>query len=398
MNRIICFLRGEARIHLTGASPEGCLNRLTQEGIPFWDIARIDELHIDISVLRRDKKRINEAALRSFCTAELISERGLLHLLAPLRKRPVLTLGIPLLIAASFFLQSFVWVVEVEGEETLHEEEILHELESLGIRFGTQAAEINSQKIKMQMLNALPQLSWLAVNRTGGKLTVLVTERESTSSSKQPYATGSLIAASDGIITDYTILEGMRLCSRGDAVRQGQILVSGYEDNGLFLRGVCADGEIYARTWHRGTLVMPSTRLVKRYTGREWTQRTLIVGRKRINLCGNSGIYTDSCDKMIIEERVILPDYEFPLALETAIYREYETVEVERDREEVRQQMEAAWKQLTLSGMVAGQMEKTKSSLLCVDGLYVLQAESTCNEMIARLVPIVEPYKGENNE
>ena len=48
--------------------------------------------------------------------------------------------------------------------------------------------------------------------------------------------------------------------------------------------------------------------------------------------------------------------------------------------------------------MIAGTIEQTEESFLESGGLYVLQVKSTCNEMIARLVPIEEPYKGESNE
>lgn len=398
MNRILRFLRGELRLRLTGASPEDCLNRFAREGVEFWGIRRIDALHMELSVLKKDKKAALRLAERSFCTAEILSEHGLIALLSPLRKRPILAIGMPLAVTLSFFLQSFVWTIEVEGAEQVHEQQILHELEKLGIDFGAYAPDIDSQKTKMQMLNAIPELSWLAVNRTGGKLTVLVTERDFAQTNKPPYPAGSLVAATDGIITDYTILEGMRLCSRGDTVKQGQVLVSGYEDYGLCLRAVCADGEIYAQTWHQGTLVMPETVNVKHYTGRQWTQITLCIGRKRINLYGNSRISTDTCDKMVNRKEIKLSGYALPLTLETATYREYELTAVQTDERSAQEQLTKRWEQLTKEAMVAGKIEETETALLRSGGLYILRADSTCTEMIARLIPIYEPYKGESYE
>ena len=190
----------------------------------------------------------------------------------------------------------------------------------------------------------------------------------------------------------------MRLCKRGDAVKAGQILVSGYEDYGLYLRAVCADAEIYAQTWHNGTVVLPAQRTEKSYTGREWTQISLIVGRKRINLCGNSGIYTGSCDKMIDVKKVTLAGYTFPVTIETVTYREYEEKNVTVDAYAAHNALSEAWQRQTRSAMIAGTIEQTEESFLESGGLYVLQAKSTCNEMIARLVPIEEPYKGESNE
>lgn len=392
MNRMIRFLRGETRLRVTGADPAQCMNQFTRAQIPFWGTAREDELHLSVSVLSRDCTRAEEMALRAYCSVEVVSERGLRCLLRPLKKRPVLAIGAVAAVFLSFFLQSFVWVIAVEGEKTVHEEEIVHALEEIGIQFGAWAPGIDSQLTKMQMLNAVPQLSWLAVNRTGGKLTVPVTERFSTEAEPPSYPAGSLVALRDGLITDYSIHEGMRLCKRGDVVKEGQILVSGYEDYGLYLRAVCADGEIYAQTWHSGAVATPAQRMVKRYTGVEWTQKTLLVGRKRINLCGNSGISVGSCDKMIDIKRVQTPGYSFPLAIETATYREYELIPVEKTAAQANRQTREAWEMLTRMAMVAGQIEKTEESFSRSGEYYVLRAESTCNEMIARLVPIGEPY------
>ena len=398
MNPIIRFLRGEMRVRITGASVERCMNLLSEEKIDFWGICRKDELNVELSMLSKEKRRLPALALRSFCTTEILSERGLIKYLQPLRKRPLLLFGTAFVLMLSFFLQSFVWVIEVEGEERVHEKVILRELEALDIRFGAWASSIDPQLTKARMLNAVPELSWLAVNRTGGKLTVLVTERDVAMSEKPPYQAGSIIAARDGLITDYNILEGMRLCKRGDAVKAGQILVSGYEDYGLYLRAVCADAEIYATTWHAGTVAMPAQHMEKRYTGKEWTQISLLLGRKRINLCGNSGIFTACCDRMINVKKVSIAGYEFPLAIETATYREYEEIPSEVDAAAARQQLSEAWQRLLRADMIAGRAEKTTEHFLQSGDLYVLNAESTCNEMIARLVPIGEPYKGENNE
>ena len=398
MNPVMRFLRGEIRVSITGAYVEGCINQFTQAGIAFWDLHRKDALHVELSMLAKEKKRVEALAVRSFCTAEIKYERGLLRTLRPLRKRPILLLGVAAVVSLSFFLQSFVWVISVDGAERVHEETILRQLEELGIGFGTWAPSVDSQMTKAQMLNRVPELSWLAVNRTGGKLSVLVTERSVASSAKPPYAAGSIVAARDGVITDYSILEGMRLCKRGDVVKEGQILVSGYEDYGLYLRAVCADAEIYAKTWHSGTVVMPVHRVEKSYTGREWTQISLLLGRKRINLCGNSGIYAGSCDKMISVKQITLAGYAFPLTVETVTYREYEEKEVTVDAASAQCALTKAWQRQTRSAMIAGTIEQTEEHFSESSGLYVLRAKSTCNEMIARLVPIEEPYKGENNE
>ena len=397
MYRVIRFLRGYVHLRITGAAPEQCINLLAEKNLRFWGLYREDALHYTLYVYQKDLIAIRRCIMHCFAEVQILRNHGFAQRYGGLRKRPILVFGMLLALAATFFFQKFVWVLDVQGAQTLHEEEILRALEEENIRFGTRGADIDSELTKHRMLLRLPKLSWLAVNRSGGVLHVLVTERSSPTSEQPPYRVANVVAACDGVLTEISVLEGMKLCKVGQTVTAGQLLVSGYEDYGLRVRAVCANAEIYARTWHAGTIVTPDTVLVKAYTGRIWTQKTLIIGRKRINLSGNSGIPLVNCDKMISEKCLPLPGgYELPLRLETAIYREYRLTAQETSRTEAETLLHTAWRQLTKQAMTIGEIQETAATVLHTDGLYVLHAESTCREMIARLVPAEELYKGEN--
>lgn len=131
-------------------------------------------------------------------------------------------------------------------------------LEELGIAPGTLGPSIDSPETRNRMLLRMPELAWLGREplRAGG-CRCCVTERQQPPDTRAPYAVANVVAARDGVLTEVSVTEGMRLCAVGDTVRQGQLLVSGYEDYGLFIRPVCASAEIYARTWHTGTVVTP---------------------------------------------------------------------------------------------------------------------------------------------
>ncbi len=397
MNRISKALHGVSRFRITGAAPQEVLNLLSRANILFWDIVREDELNITLSVSPKDKKSMEGLALRAYCTAEVLWEKSPGMLFRRIKKRPVLLVGLLLSIAACFFLQSFVWVIEVKGTQSLHEKEILRALQEENIGFGTWGKSIDSQEIKLKMLSKLPQISWMAVNRRGGKLTVLLTE--TAEKPQQEYnSPGNLLALREGVITDYNILEGMRLCSRGETVKEGQLLVSGLEDYGLYLKAVTARGEIYAQTWRSGTVVSPITEQKKVYTGQIWEQGSLLLGNKRINLWGNSRISYASCDKMVSMKELSLPGYTFPLTLELVTYREYELMEVPVERAQAEENLASAWEHTVEKEMIAGKIVSTQTSFLASRELYVLYGRSTCNEMIAKWMPLEQIYEGVSYE
>ncbi len=395
--RILRYFIGEAKISFTGASIEVFLNAMSKNRVEFWKLDRVDELHFSLCIAPKDFERTNKLALSSFCNVEGVHKRGLRADLSCLVKRPALLIGMLLAVFFSFYLQSFVLAIEVSGNETVHKEDILRALEVNDIHIGARS-KIDQQITKHQMLGTLPELSWIGVNRSGFLLNVLVTERSFSSTNRPKYPFGNIISAKDATVTKQTVLEGMKLCNVGDSVKKGQTLVSGFEDYGLIMRGVCAEAEIYGQTWYSGIVATPSKITEKRYTGRSWTKYSLIIGRKRIYFFGNSSILGTSCDKMIEEFCLSVPGYEFPVRLEKITYREYEQAEALLDRATAQERLDASWRNHLFSQMIAGTIEETDCTLKQNDRLYTLHCQSTCNEMIGRLVPMEPVFEGEHNE
>lgn len=107
-------------------------------------------------------------ALRCLCTAEVTERSGLRAQFGGLLRRPVLLLGLLAAAAATFVLQEFVWTIEVEGNDRLPAGQIVQALEELGIAPGTWGPSIDSPETRNRMLLRMPELAWLAVNRSGG--------------------------------------------------------------------------------------------------------------------------------------------------------------------------------------------------------------------------------------
>lgn len=394
---LIRYFRGFHRVKLTGACVEGYLNLLAQERIVFWNIERYDELHYGISLYKKDLAQAQTLALRCYCDFQIMSQSAFSQLLRTLVKRPVLVLGMLAAVLITFWMQTTVLAIRIDGNETLHKEEILRALEQLDIHIGA-SADVDQQLTKHRMLNLLPQLSWIGVNRNGFQLNVLLTERSLVSSDRPKYSAGNIISVRDAVITDYTVSEGMRICKVGDTVKKGQILVSGFEDYGLIIKAVCAEAEIYGQTWYDSMVVMPQMQQQKTYTGAQKTEYSLIIGRKRINLSRNSGILDTTCDKMVSVIELSLPNYKFPIRLEKVTWRAYVDSSVQTDADFAQERLQRAWQELTLSQTIAGRMLHSENSFYRSGELYVLRSKSVCREMIARLVPIEPIFEGETNE
>ena len=86
----------------------------------------------------------------------------------------------------------------------------------------------------------------------------------------------------------------------------------------------------------------------------------------------------------------------FHVILETATYREYRLTPRAVQAEKAGARLRGAWLRMTKDSLLAGAVEQTEATMLRADGYYILNAVSTCTEMIARVIPAEELYKGEN--
>ena len=383
------FFKGYLMLRITGAEPVRCLNRFAEENIAFWAVEREDALHLRVRVYKKDAARAEKAALWSLCTAEALREGGLPVRLRPLKKRPVLILGMVLSVVLALFAQNFVWVLRIEGNSAVPTRTIRHALAEEGIGFGTWGPGISSPLLRMRMQLRLPELDWLAANRSGGVLTVLVEERQTADTEPKPTDPANVVAARAGIITSVSALNGMAAVKVGDAVLTGELLISGittWETGSQLTRAV---GEVYALTSRQICVILPQTRLEIRDTGTTERALYLVFGRNRRKIFGNSRISHTGCDKIVNREVCTLPGGDLlPISWELVEYRSCELIETELQEETAKQLLEAFALRYVRSRMIAGRVLQTSFELTKEQGCYVLTGELSCEEMISRTVPI----------
>ena len=396
MNRAICQIFGTATVELVGAWPERCLSRLAASRIPMDQVEKTDELTCHVRVLQRNLKQVQTIARKCGCECRILQRAGLRAKYGGLKRRVALYVGLAAILTTALMLPQFIWTMEVTGNTSVPSDQILQELEALGIGFGTYGPSIDSQDVKNHMLARIPQLEWMAINRSGGRAVVEVRERAETPEMIDMHAITNVVAARTGIITSAQVYAGKSLVKEGQTVLQGELLVSGVAEWIKRTQYSHAMAEIYARTWHRTTAVIPQTYTAKEPTGETEVIKTLILGKKRIKLSGNSSNSQDNCDKIITESALTLPGgIELPIRLETVTCVYYEPVEQTMpDVDAYALLADGSYEQIR-SSLLAGEILNTSCVQQAADGLYYYTTVAECSEQIALEVP-VETYEGES--
>ncbi len=318
------MLGGRARLTLTGPCPQDCLWRLSQAGVPFRGLRRIDELTLELTIPQRALPRARACARKTMCTLEVTKVCGVLPSLRAMGPRALGLAGLVGMLLVIGWLQSHVLFVTVEGNRTIPTQEILWALEEEGVGFGAAKEEIHLEALKNRMLRRIPRLGWLTLNQTGSTAQVIVRERQERPALSQNAAPANVVAKKAGLVEKIQVTGGTGMVAPGAVVEQGALLISGVtalDRATLLSRGA---GEIYARTWNLVRAVLPDNGLKKVYTGRQQTQWALTLGKKTINFYKTSGISYGEYDKITVSRSLTLPGgYVFPLTLRKTVLREY---------------------------------------------------------------------------
>ncbi len=385
-------------LRVTGAAPARCLNRWAAADLAFWRLRQESELDFTCRVFASELPALRREAARAQCELRVLRRFGLPLLLRRLRERPVLVAGTALVLALCLFAQGFVWFLRVEGNRRVSSEAVLRALEEEGVRFGTWGLSIDSEELKNRMLNRLPELSWLAVNRSGCVATVLCAEREPVEPPVERDGICNVVAARPGIIRELSVLDGFARKAPGDAVSEGEVLISGVMEWAVRVQATRARGEVYADTLRSAELICPAETVKKVYTGRTELCTSIIFQRKRRNLSGNSSIFGTMCDRITeIKEWRLPGGWPLPVRIETVTLLEYRLEPAALSPREAEALLNAEALRQTEEQMTAGTVEQGSAVIQKKNGGYLCRAALNCLELISRTVPAEPPREEECN-
>ena len=378
-------LNGTVEIQITSADPAGVICSLYGNGIPVENVHYVDELTFQCQVQRQYTKRVIALVDRRSDQWKILSHKGIFWSLQSLINRPVLVAGVLIFILLTVFLPTRIYFFRVEGNTSVPDKYILELASEYGISFGAVRREIRSEQVKNALLHAVPQLEWVGINTAGCVATISVRERQVGEPAQPVRGISSIVAIRDGVVQEVTVTGGSAACRPGQAVRAGQVLISGYTDCGLSIRAERAKGEIYATTNRQMMFILPENFVQRGHRVSQNQRFSIIIGKKRINFYQDSGNLDATCVKMYEENYVTLPGgFQLPIAIVTETWIDYESAAPAATVEENSRTMSSLAQDYLRSQMVAGTILSKDESFSQQDGFLLLYGKYGCLEMIGQ--------------
>ena len=305
MSRIDRKVRGTVRYELCGACPESVLNACAMQALELMDLESIDACTLRVTVFENRAEEFQTLSRRCMCETEKLSQSGGSKS-RRLVKRRMLLLIFALLTAGLLFLSSlFIWDIQVVGCQQLTQAQVLRALASCGVEQGSFRFGLNSDLVRSRILVELPEIAWMTVNVRGSRATVLILEREEKPEIYEEADAADIVAAKTGVIAKMSVLNGKTLVTPGQAVVEGETLISGTMDSITALpRQVRASGSVTAETWTELSAVRPAVENHKTGEAKKIFRFALKFGEKRINLYLSGRNELDECDKIVYEYNI----------------------------------------------------------------------------------------------
>lgn len=388
MEKLYEFLRGTVRASITGAQPEKLLNALAENGIEFWNCDPGDGYSMGVTVYTSDYPAAERLSARCMCRVQPVRRVGGDNIVRLVRRRRVLA-GLIVVFALLIAWSSlYIWDIDVTGNDTVSDGEILRALEDNGVGIGTYWPGISNNMLRAGVLPQIEDISWLAVNVKSSHAVVKVRERTFKPKLADEDTPTNVIASKTGIITDMSVLQGKPAVEKGNAVLAGETIVSGAMDSlpGQ-TRKVHALADIQAETLYELNAVCPDTAAQKTQKGALHSRFALIIGKKRINFYRGSRNSRADCDKIIKTIPFSVKGvFTLPVSIVKESFVRYtgtnETVSAE-------ERMKTGLMDRLKNGMLpGGKVVSSSYSVSRAGGLITVTLRAECSENIAKVVPM----------
>ena len=378
------LLRGRVTVVVRCGHPERVLNLCAERGIALAGSRPLGEDSVELKLDYRGLKTLRALEYDSGFELTVLKKRGLPGLASKLRARAGLLAALTLCIIGLWALSLFAWDFQVYGNESVSTAEILAVMEELGVGPGVCRLTVDDEALANSMLMRITKLSWFAINFSGSRATVLVREESPKPKILEEEVPCDVYSDATGIIERIYVWNGKAAVKAGDAVQEGQLLVSGAMDSiSSGVRYEHAAAEIRARTRHVLSSCMELNCGAKTYNGEDERKDALIIGGKRINLYitgGNPGAFYD---KIITERSAALPGATLPFKLVKGTGRGYElsgmSVDVGRAEEILKERLR---QRLRDEIGESGEILSEKYYASTADGVLTMTLCAHCSQQI----------------
>lgn len=223
--------RSPLRVRVLTKQKTRLLNLLKINGVDVWNI-RSQGDGIELTVMNRSLDVFEKTLAKADMTYELLAYQGAANRLRFLFSHKMIFLSLGLLFALLFYLNTFIFFIDINAPTQQLSQEIRLYLNTNGVREGMKKDAFSKEDIEMLLYKAYPDLIDVTVNFTGAKLVLDITDdQDKNNADASPFVDEDtpcdVVAAFDGVIDELEVYSGTARKKQGESVKKGEIIIEG---------------------------------------------------------------------------------------------------------------------------------------------------------------------------
>lgn len=325
-------LRGYADIVLAGNISVQDLNALSGE-VQMRMVRRTKE-GVSMRVDLNDAKRLRHLLRGRGLRMRIIRRGGLPFVRVALRRSPAFFVCLLASLLLLWGVSQTVLEVEVAGiSNKPMQAQLLAMMQEMGAKRGALQSAVDKRAIEQAVLSRFPDLTFAALHQRGTKLELFVKQGTPAPQVLDKNEPVDIVATQPGLVSSVTVLTGVAQVQPGDTVRQGQLLVSGFDPA---LGTMHANGEVWARLWQTGVGQASLHEEKRTRTGQTLAQTTVSLFGWEIPLFKNENTFENYDFER--QAGTLLGQLFLPIRWEKKIYYEVHCETLERPIAQVKRQ------------------------------------------------------------
>lgn len=185
------------------------------------------------SIYRKDFIELKKIAEKCSAQISILEKSGAIFTIQKYKKRAGLLIGFLTSLFLVIYMSDLVMIIDIYGNNTITDKQILSLLNDNGIHIGTHISEIDLRTAERKILSSSDKISWIGIRSRGSKLQVEINEMDNSPEIIPMNIPCNIVATKDAQITEIrNVYSGMLVQMLNNGVKKGDLLISGVVENG----------------------------------------------------------------------------------------------------------------------------------------------------------------------
>ena len=334
---LINYMLGFVDIVVEGYYIERFINICTAKDIFLWNLKRENAVILHARVSVRDFKKLKKICKKTKCKMKIEGKKGVPFILHKYKKRKIFIGLLIFIILIIVTLSNFIWNIEVTGNDTISEAEILQVAKESGLTIGKFKNNVDTKEVINRLRLERNDIAWVGIEIKGTNMIIKIVEADMKPEIIDEDEYCNIVADKTCMILKVNARNGTPLVKEGDIVKQGDPLIGGWmEGKYTGVRYVHAQGEVQAKVWYTSKQKIYLKEEQKEETGAIENKYSVDINNFKINLYKRLSNF-ENYDTIEENKKLkIFSDFYLPVTIMKYTNKEYKNIEVIHTVEEAK--------------------------------------------------------------